>query len=102
MLVELPGFSLRSPVLRLGLSTTHGVVCAPSQAEKAVYLETQQVWRRAQMNQDYLDKENLGIALHAVGITPGSVMPDDLSSKALSYGASLSRQGWEALSSTSV
>ncbi|ETS81598.1 hypothetical protein PFICI_06600 [Pestalotiopsis fici W106-1] len=67
----------------------HVIVCAPSQEEKAVYLETQQVWRRAQMNQDYLDKENLGIALHAVGITPGSVIPDDLSSKALSYAASL-------------
>lgn len=78
------------------------VVCAPTQAEKAIYLEKQQTWRRVEMNQDNLDKNNLVEILRAVGISPGATIPDDLSSRALSYAASLPFFGTTPIDSTSI
>ncbi|KAK9413088.1 hypothetical protein SUNI508_12073 [Seiridium unicorne] len=65
------------------------IVCSPTLLEKTIYLEKQQVWRRAQMMSDYLDVDDLLGMLHDIGHAPGTPFPDDLSSRSLTYGASL-------------
>lgn len=73
----------------------HVVVSSSTLVEKAIYLEKQQAWRQAQMMPDNLETDDLLAMLRGIGHTPGTCLPKDLSSKTLSYAASLPTLGQE-------
>ncbi|KAK6222900.1 hypothetical protein LQW54_000710 [Pestalotiopsis sp. IQ-011] len=83
-------FSVSSEAAELQIQThEHAIICAPTPMEKSIYLERQQVWRCAQMNVDFLDKDILHEMLRTIGHPRATAAPHDLSALTLSYAASL-------------
>ncbi|KAH8199519.1 hypothetical protein TruAng_006332 [Truncatella angustata] len=80
--------SNKAPALNVSI-TERVFVCSPTLIEKAIYMEKEQVWRRAQMLTDNLAAEDLRGMLRDIGHPTGTPFPDDLISRILSFAASL-------------